>query len=103
MVVSGDSGPLHIATAAEVPVVALFGSTDPAETGPWHSDGTASRGAVLYDALPCAPCRKAPTCGGRFNCLRVLSPERVFDAVTPLLGVSARQTLPMASPGEVAR
>lgn len=103
VVVSGDSGPLHLATALETPVVALFGSTDPAETGPWQGAAESARGIVLYDALACAPCRKAPTCHGRFDCLRALVPERVYDAATAALGVTTRRSLPVAAPGKVAR
>jgi lipopolysaccharide heptosyltransferase II len=88
VVVSGDSGPLHIATAVGTPVVGLFGSTDPEETGPWQP----GQAVVLYDRLPCAPCRKHPTCGGRFDCLHALTPERVFEATVQLLGVSPRRT-----------
>lgn len=103
VVVSGDSGPLHVATAVGTPVVALFGSTDPAETGPWRGDENRFSGTILYDALPCAPCRKTPICGGRFDCLRALAPERVFDAVTPLLGRGERRALPMATSQRGAR
>jgi heptosyltransferase-1 len=102
LVISGDSGPLHIATAMETPVVALFGSTDPAETGPWRGtgrDAVSSSTMVLYDALACAPCRKNPTCNGRFDCLRALTPERVVEAAADLLGVPMHRTpLPVITP-----
>jgi hypothetical protein len=105
-VISGDSGPLHIATAMQTPVVALFGSTDPAETGPWLGktpDGGAACVSVLYDALSCAPCRKNPTCDGRFDCLRALTPERVFEASCDLLGLPVRRTtLPMITSAATA-
>lgn len=104
VVVSGDSGPLHIATAMGTPVVALFGSTDPAETGPWGpQDGLHPTPAtVLYDALDCAPCRKTPTCNGRFDCLRVLTPERVYDAACALLGIQTRRPLTLLPGSSVA-
>jgi heptosyltransferase-1 len=97
VVVSGDSGPLHIATAMATPVVALFGSTDPGETGPWQPPlGPVAPTTVLYDAFACAPCRKEPICEGRFDCLRALTPERVYTAVCDLLGVpSHHAVLPM--------
>jgi heptosyltransferase-1 len=38
IVISGDTGPTHIAAAVGTPVVALFGPTDPARNGPWHPD-----------------------------------------------------------------
>ena len=59
--------------------------------------GAAVRGVVLYDAFACAPCRKAPTCHGRFDCLRALTPERVFDAVTGVLGMTTRKSLPVTA------
>lgn len=76
LAVSADSGPMHIATAVGTPVVALFGSTDPAVSGPYD---TVSR--TIYKALPCAPCLNHPTCDGRFDCLRAITPEEVAEAV----------------------
>jgi heptosyltransferase-1 len=46
LMVGGDSGPVHMAAALGVPLVALFGPTDPARNGPWGSGRT----AVLRDA-----------------------------------------------------
>jgi heptosyltransferase I len=102
VVVSGDTGPLHIATAVGTPTVAIFGSTDPAETGPWKpSGGTPVPATVLYDAFSCAPCRKSPTCDGRFDCLRAITPERVYDATCQLLGVATRRApLPVVVAGK---
>jgi heptosyltransferase-1 len=86
-IVSGDSGPLHIATAVRTPVVALFGSTDPADTGPWQPAlGSPVPAVTLYDRLGCAPCRKSPTCGGSYDCLWTITPDRVFDSVAHLIG-----------------
>ena len=50
---SNDSGPMHVAVALGRPVVAIFGPTDPARTGPY---GKGHR--VLRATVPCAPCRK---------------------------------------------
>jgi heptosyltransferase-1 len=38
LLVSGDTGPTHLAAAAGTPVVGLYGPTDPARNGPWHPD-----------------------------------------------------------------
>ncbi|UCC73289.1 MAG: lipopolysaccharide heptosyltransferase II [Gemmatimonadota bacterium] len=54
LVVSNDSGPMHLAAAVGAPLIAIFGSSDPKHTGPL---GTRAR--VLWRSeLPCAPCRK---------------------------------------------
>ena len=44
LVIAGDTGPLHLAAALDVPVVGLYGPTDPARTGPWRT-----RARVLRD------------------------------------------------------
>jgi lipopolysaccharide heptosyltransferase I len=41
VVVSGDTGPLHIAAAVGTPIVSIFGPTDPARNGPWRADDIA--------------------------------------------------------------
>jgi lipopolysaccharide heptosyltransferase I len=62
LIVTGDTGPLHLAAAVGTRVVALFGPTDPARNGPWNpADLTVSR----YDACECQykrRCRRARPC-----------------------------------------
>ena len=50
LIVSGDTGPTHIAAAVGVPVVALFGPTDPKRNGPWEA---ADRSIARYHACAC--------------------------------------------------
>lgn len=62
LMVSGDTGPLHIAAAAGTPTVSLFGPTDPHRNGPWSSD---DRTVSRYGACGChyeRRCRKASWC-----------------------------------------
>jgi heptosyltransferase-1 len=77
LVVSGDTGPLHIAAALGVPAVALFGPTDPRRNGPWHSaDVAISR----YDRCDChyeRRCRRDP---GRW-CLGTISVDDVIKSI----------------------
>lgn len=79
VVVSTDTGPMHIAVAMGTPVVALFGPTDPAYTGPY---GPTHR--VLRAGVPCSPCFKKE-CRTQWveehACMRRLSPEAVAAAV----------------------
>lgn len=75
LVISGDTGPLHIAAAVGTPVVSLFGPTQPARNGPWSVyDVTLSRVdqcACLYERR----CRRATPC------INDISVEEVLDAV----------------------
>ena len=88
---------MHLATAVGTPSVALFGSTDPAVTGPF--DGVSE---TIYKALPCAPCGNHPTCEGRYDCLRAITPDEVaLAARAPAArapGRSAVASLPQARP-----
>ncbi|MDO8673996.1 MAG: lipopolysaccharide heptosyltransferase II [Dehalococcoidia bacterium] len=51
LLVSGDTGPMHIANALGVPVVAIHGPTDPALSGPYGGSAT-----VVRHDVPCGPC-----------------------------------------------
>jgi heptosyltransferase-2 len=82
LVVCNDSGAMHVAALLGVPVVALFGSTDPVRTGPL---GTTTR--VLSHPVPCGPCFLR-TCPRDLACLRQIDPEAVFSACLEQLGRS---------------
>lgn len=71
VVIGVDTGLTHMGIARKRPTVALFGSTRPYLTAP----GAPLK--VLFHDLPCAPCRRHPTCNGAFTCLRELTPELV--------------------------
>ena len=79
LVIGVDTGLTHIGIAVQRPTLALFGSTCP------YTGGADSPLTVMYDALPCAPCRRHPTCGGAYTCLRGLTPARVASAALALL------------------
>jgi len=72
--VSNDSGPMHLANALHVPVVGIFGPTDPAITGPFEQPA-----AVFKKDVPCWPCsyRKCPY---DHRCLNLIEPEEVYLA-----------------------
>ena len=81
LLLSNDTGPMHVAAALGTPVVVPFGSTSPELTGPM-GDG---RHEALAGEAPCAPCflRECPI---DFRCMRVISVERVVAAVRSALG-----------------
>ncbi|MEW6322930.1 MAG: glycosyltransferase family 9 protein [Acidobacteriota bacterium] len=82
--IGGDSGPLHVAAATTVPVVALFGPTLPDRSLPWRDPGV---GALAVDAGPlaCRPCHQRRCVPGDFRCLTGIAPDRVLAAAETLL------------------
>lgn len=82
LLVSGDTGPLHLATAVGTRVVALFGAADPARTGPV---GTGHRVIQAKD-VACVPCRSR-TCNNSvyLDCMEKISAEEVFQAIAKML------------------
>ncbi|HCC69091.1 MAG TPA: hypothetical protein DEP99_04305 [Nitrospiraceae bacterium] len=83
-VVSNDSGPLHIAVALNIPVVALFGPTDPEKTGPygWNRPGAYGL-TVLRSPLNCSPCFKK-TCKEPI-CMSSIPVKTVFEELRKYL------------------
>jgi len=79
LVIGVDTGLTHIGIAVQRPTLALFGSTCP------YTGGADSPLTVMYDALSCAPCKRHPTCGGAWTCMRQLTPARVAAAAEKLL------------------
>jgi lipopolysaccharide heptosyltransferase I len=78
VVISTDTGPMHIAAAVGTPLVAIFGSTAPWRTGPWGKEHV-----ILRGAMPCSPCLKK-ICPKNSECMREISVEMVVAAVTEI-------------------
>ena len=80
VVLSNDSGPMHVAAAVGTPVIAPFGSTSPDFTGPGLPNDPDSPHQLLRTRAPCAPCflRKCPI---DTRCLREITPKEVVTAV----------------------
>jgi heptosyltransferase I len=75
LMVSGDTGPLHLAGAVGAPLVAIFGPTDPARNGPWNpSDISLSRFADCV-------CHYRRRCRRRRPCIEDISVEDVSGAI----------------------
>ncbi len=82
VVVSNDSGPLHIAAALNRPSVAVFGPTDPIKTGPYGWQ-TNKKLTVLKAPVPCGPCRNK-NCDN-IICMEKISVNKVLKAMREYL------------------
>jgi lipopolysaccharide heptosyltransferase II len=85
LLVTGDTGPMHIAAAVGTPVVAVFGPSDPIRYGP-----RGARDTVVQVDLPCSPCNRIRLPPGRCtghtpDCLALLSTDRVYEAAVSAL------------------
>ena len=76
IVISTDSGPMHIAAALGKPVFALFGTTSPARTGPYGKTST-----VITADLPCSPCFKKKCGAEEAACMDAITPKMVYNAI----------------------
>lgn len=78
--ITNDTGPMHLANALRVPVVAVFGPTDPRVTAPFHPPAS----VIKKEGVACWPCfyRKCPF---DHRCLAQVSAEEVFQAAAAYL------------------
>jgi lipopolysaccharide heptosyltransferase II len=88
LVVSNNSGPVHVAAAVGTPVVDLYALTNPQHT-PW---GVPNR--VLNHDVPCKYCYKSVCPEGHHDCLRLVRPEQVVEAVMQLLADDGQRPAP---------
>jgi ADP-heptose:LPS heptosyltransferase len=85
LLITNDSGPLHIAEALAVPTISFFGPETPLLYGP-----TGDTHVVFYKGIYCSPClnvhnqKKAP-CNGNNVCMQLISPDDVFASTKMLL------------------
>jgi lipopolysaccharide heptosyltransferase II len=81
LLLTNDTGTMHLADLLGVPVVAIFGSTEPALTGPGHLGGEITPPhQILRRKVECSPCflRECPI---DFRCMKEITPEMVTEAV----------------------
>jgi heptosyltransferase-1 len=81
VVITNDSGPMHIAAAVGTPVIAIFGPTDPSLTGPFGKQHV-----VLRAGIPCSPCMK-DRCAHtpRMECMSLVTVQQVLEAAQPFI------------------
>jgi heptosyltransferase-1 len=84
VVVSGDTGPLHLAAAAGAPIVALFGPTDPARNGPWSEDD------ISLSRFADCVCHYERRCRRERPCIEEITVEDVLGAIERRLAIARR-------------
>jgi len=89
LMISMDSGPMHLSCAVGTPVVALFGPTSPWRTGPFGKNDR-----VIRKELSCSPCFKRTCPFGHTRCMHDITPEEVLAVCGTYVGSLATHTLP---------
>ncbi len=77
LVITVDSGPMHLAAASGARVAAIFGATDPQRTGP-YGDGHV---LITEENLDCRPCLSRTCRRGDLACLNRTTPERIVERI----------------------
>jgi predicted lipopolysaccharide heptosyltransferase III len=85
LMVSNDNGPMHMAAVLRVPVIGLFGPSDPAVWGPW-GDGH----RTFYKGLDCRACFHPDCFRGEQNCMRLITLDEVWEVVKQVLSCVPR-------------
>ena len=75
--VGNDSGPLHLAALLGIPIVGLYGPAAPSFTAP-----LSARGTFLYHPVGCSPCSQTTCVQPGDHCMRKISVDEAFEAVT---------------------
>lgn len=82
LLITNDSAPMHIGSAVNIPVLAIFGPTDPLKYGP-----DSRKSAVIRKDLKCSPCEVA-LCRFNHECMELISVDEVFEKAKKLLETS---------------
>ena len=75
--ITGDSGPMHVAAAFQVPTVAIFGPTKDDETSQWMND----KSIIVKQNLDCQPCMKRTCPLQHHSCMNLIKATDVLSAV----------------------
>ena len=80
LMITGDSGPMHLAAAFQVPTVAVFGPTRDKETSQWCN----KKSVIIKKTLSCQPCMRRSCPLGHHDCMRLIEADEVLVAVESL-------------------
>ncbi|MES9993405.1 MAG: glycosyltransferase family 9 protein [Candidatus Thiodiazotropha sp.] len=79
LIIGVDTGLTHMGIAMSRPTLCLFGSTRP------YLDTTHDNAKVIYHARDCSPCKRNPTCKGRYDCMRDIKVMEVMRRASELI------------------
>ena len=74
--ITNDSGPMHIAAAFNVPIIAIFGPTDYKETSPWSKNYK-----IISKNLECSPCKKRECPLKTHECMKSIKAQEVIKII----------------------
>ena len=80
LIITGDSGPMHIASYFQVPTVAIFGPTKAQMTSQWMNN----KSIIVKKNLSCQPCMKRTCPLKHHNCMKLIKSVDVLDAVNTI-------------------
>ncbi len=80
LLITGDSGPMHLAAAFQIPTVAIFGPTKDNETAQWLNE----KSLVVKKNLECQPCMRRSCPLGHHNCMKLVESSEVIEAIKAL-------------------
>ncbi|CAN2045501.1 heptosyltransferase II [Candidatus Magnetomoraceae bacterium gMMP-1] len=78
--ITNDSGLMHIAAALDIPLIAIFGSTNPVTTGPWSD-----KSKIISISAQCSPCLKPECPLVHHKCMDEIKVDMVFKAVMEMM------------------
>ena len=84
LLITNDTGTMHVAAAVGTPVVAIFGPTDPKTTGPWGEGH-----AIVKKEVDCSPCLKR-VCPTDHACMKKVTVDEVEALIDHRLGSVTR-------------
>ena len=78
--ITNDSGLMHVAAALKIPLIAIFGSTNPITTSPWSSNSK-----IVRIPIDCSPCLKKECPKAHKLCMENINVDMVFELVKEML------------------